>query len=106
MARFESAINVNTIKSLTSNDALLHLGADNRVGIVAVGKSYVDTLTAMQKLGITTDDVGLYKVGIAWPLHEEHLINFCTSYQNILVFEEKYGLVEDQLYKLLYNKQN
>lgn len=73
------------------------------VGIVAVGKSYVDTLTAMQKLGITTDDVGLYKVGIAWPLHDDHLINFCTSYQDILVVEEKSGLVEDQLYKLLYN---
>ena len=84
----------------------LNYSSDNRVGIVAVGKSYVDTLTAMQKLGITTENVGLYKVGIAWPLHEEHLINFCTSYHDILVVEEKSGLVEDQLYKLLYDKQH
>ena len=87
-------------------DTQLNYSNDNRVGIVAVGKSYVDTLTAMQKLGITTENVGLYKVGIAWPLHEEHLINFCTSYHDILVVEEKSGLVEDQLYKLLYDKQH
>jgi indolepyruvate ferredoxin oxidoreductase len=78
--------------------------AKKKLGIIAVGKSWVDTLTAFQKHNVVPEELGvsILKIGMAWPLQEELLIDFCSKHKEILVIEEKSGLVEDQLYKLLY----
>ena len=83
---------------------ITHKASKKKLGIIAVGKSWVDTLTAFQKHNIVPEKIGvsILKIGMAWPLQEELLIDFCSGHKEILVIEEKSGLVEDQLYKLLY----
>ena len=79
-----------------------------RLGIVTTGKSYLDVMQALRDLGFDDQlaaDVGLsvFKVGMTWPLEPEGIRNFAKDMDEILVVEEKRGLVEDQLTSQLYN---
>jgi indolepyruvate ferredoxin oxidoreductase len=79
-----------------------------RLGIVSCGKSYSDVLQALQDLGIDeslAQKVGLrlYKVSMSWPLEPEGIHEFAHGLDEVLVVEEKRGLIEDQLTSLLYN---
>ena len=47
--------------------------------------------------------IRLYKVGMTWPLEPEGARRFAEGLQEILVVEEKRGILEDQLVRLLYN---
>ena len=47
--------------------------------------------------------LGLYKVAMPWPLEPAGIGAFAAGLQDILVVEEKRGLVEDQLAHILYN---
>src|SRR3546814_18289439 len=44
----------------------------------------------------------LYKVAMPWPLEPEGIRDFAPGLEQIIVVEEKRGLVEDQLRKHLY----
>src|SRR3546814_13840599 len=48
----------------------------------------------------------LYKVAMPWPLELEGIRDFATGLEQIIVVEEKRGLVEDQLRKPLYGLAN
>src|SRR3546814_16361674 len=48
----------------------------------------------------------LYKVAMPWPLEPEGIRDFATGLEQIIVVEEKRGLVEDQLSKHLYGLAN
>src|SRR3546814_9701122 len=48
----------------------------------------------------------LYKVAMPWPLEPEGIRDFATGLEQIIVVEEKRGLVEDQLRKHLYGLAN
>ncbi|MBL4680614.1 MAG: indolepyruvate ferredoxin oxidoreductase family protein [Pseudomonadales bacterium] len=79
-----------------------------RLGIISCGKSYLDVLQALQDLGIDeslAQEVGLrlYKVGMSWPLEPQGIHEFAHGLDEVLVVEEKRGLIEDQLTSLLYN---
>ena len=79
-----------------------------RIGIVSCGKSYLDVLQALQDLGIDeslAQEVGLrlFKVGMSWPLEPEGIHEFAHGLDEVLVVEEKRGLIEDQLTSMLYN---
>ncbi len=78
-----------------------------RLGIVTVGKSYPDVRQALDELGL--DDaaaaalgIRLYKVGMPWPLEPEGLRAFAQGLDEILVIEEKRGLIEPQIRDILY----
>ncbi|MEQ8349107.1 MAG: indolepyruvate ferredoxin oxidoreductase family protein [Sneathiellaceae bacterium] len=78
-----------------------------RIGIVATGKAYLDLRQALADLGLPEDrlheiGVRIYKVGMPWPLEAQGALRFADGLQDILVVEEKRGLIEDQLMKLLY----
>lgn len=78
-----------------------------RIGIVATGKAYQDTLQALNDLGLTPQrcaDIGLrvYKVGMVWPLDAVGIREFAQGLQEILVIEEKRQLVEYQIKEELY----
>ncbi len=82
-----------------------------RLGIVTTGKAYLDVRQAFDELGL--DQVALaglgirlYKVALVWPLEPEGVRMFAAGLEEILVVEEKRGLIEDQLKKLLYNQPN
>ncbi len=79
-----------------------------RLGIVTTGKAYGDVRQALEELGV--DDARaramglcLYKVGMSWPLEPEGARRFADGLEEILVVEEKRGIVEDQLATILYN---
>jgi indolepyruvate ferredoxin oxidoreductase len=79
-----------------------------RIGIVSTGKSYLDVLQALSDLGIDEKlaaEIGLrlYKVGMPWPLEPEGIHEFAAGLDEVIVVEEKRGLIEDQLTSELYN---
>jgi len=79
-----------------------------RFGIVTTGKAHLDVLQALEDLGLTparASEVGikLFKVGMNWPLEPHGIRRFAEGLEEILVVEEKRGLVEEQLKEQLYN---
>src|SRR5664279_2459491 len=79
------------------------------VGIVTCGKAHFDLLEVFRRLEIplaALADAGvrLYKVGLAFPLEPTRLDLFAAGLDEILVVEEKAGLVEQQLRDLFYNR--
>lgn len=85
--------------------------SEARIGIVTVGKAHADTLQALADLGIGERQAAalglrLYKVAMPWPLEPEGIRDFATGLEQIIVVEEKRGLVEDQLRKHLYGLAN
>ena len=79
-----------------------------RFGIVTTGKSYLDVRQALDDLGITEAlaaqiGVTVYKVGMSWPLEPVGMRRFAEGLDEILVVEEKRGIIEGQLKEQLYN---
>ena len=82
-----------------------------RFGIVTTGKSYLDTIQALADLGLgqaECEALGLtvYKVAMPWPLEPEGIFEFAAGLDEILVVEEKRGLIEDQIKTQLYGWQD
>ena len=91
-------------------DKTVILSPNRQLGIITTGKSYLDVRQALDDLGISDEqakDIGisLYKVGMSWPLEPESLREFAEGFKQILVVEEKRGLIEDQVKEQLYNWQ-
>ncbi len=79
-----------------------------RFGIVTTGKSYLDVRQALDDLGIDEAHAAaiglrLYKVALSWPLEGEGIRRFAAGLEEILVVEEKRGVIETQLKEQLYN---
>ncbi|MFQ5348289.1 MAG: indolepyruvate ferredoxin oxidoreductase family protein, partial [Rhodothalassiaceae bacterium] len=85
------------------------LGEDDaRFGIVAAGKAYLDLMATLDGLGIDAAraaGIGLavFKVGLVWPLESTAMLAFARGKAELLVVEEKRGLIEDQLKALLHD---
>lgn len=78
-----------------------------RFGIVATGKAWADVVQALEQLGIdeaARNALGLsiYKVAMPWPLEPEGVRAFAQGHAELLVVEEKRGLIEEQLALILY----
>ncbi|WP_119166209.1 indolepyruvate ferredoxin oxidoreductase family protein [Algihabitans albus] len=81
-----------------------------RFGIVTAGKAYLDTMQALEDLGIDAAlaaELGLsvYKVGMSWPLEQSGIRAFAEGLQEILIVEEKRAVIENQVKEQLYNWQ-
>ncbi len=79
------------------------------VGIVTCGKAHFDLLEVFRRLDIplaalAEAGVRIYKVGLAYPVEPTRLDAFAAGLDEILVVEEKAGLVEQQLRDLFYNR--
>ena len=82
--------------------------AKKRLAIVATGKGYMDAMQALEDLGITkkrAEELGIcvYKVALVWPLEEKGIIDLAAKVDEILVVEEKRGLIEEQIKRILFN---
>lgn len=82
-------------------------GAHPKIGVITVGKSYLDVRQAMDDLGIDevkANDLGLrlYKIAAPWPLEPHGLRDFARGLDLIIVVEEKRSLIEVQLREELY----
>lgn len=78
-----------------------------RIGLIAVGKGYLELCQALEDLGMmeALDELGisLYKVTVSWPLEPQGIIEFCSGLQEVIVIEEKRPLIEGQLKDILYH---
>lgn len=79
-----------------------------RVGIVTCGKAHLDLLEVLRRLGLSLDQlaqagVGIYKVGLSFPIEQSGMRSFCAGLEEVLVIEEKAGFVEEQMRDLFYN---
>ena len=78
-------------------------------GIVTAGKAHTDTMEALRLLGLTearckTLGIEIYKVGMVWPLEPSAALTFVESKKEILVVEEKRGIIESQLKEYFYDQ--
>ncbi len=86
-------------------------GRNPKIGIVTVGKSYLDVRQAFDDLGIDevkANDLGLrlYKIGCPWPISRRNLQDFAAGLDLIIVVEEKRSLIEVQVREELYGTAN
>ncbi|WP_417673106.1 indolepyruvate ferredoxin oxidoreductase family protein [Pseudodonghicola sp.] len=86
---------------------ILSGGAKPRIGIVSTGKSYMDVLSALAELGINQAraealGLSLYKVAMPWPLEPRGIAEFAKGLDQLIVVEEKRGLMEDQIRSQLF----
>lgn len=89
-------------------NAIVASPASARLGIMAAGKSWTDTLQALSDLGLDEDGcakagIRLLKLGMSWPLEPEIVKTFALGLDEILVVEEKRPVLEYQLKEQLYN---
>src|SRR5437764_3262928 len=86
-------------------------GRQPKIGIITVGKSYLDVRQALDELGIDgvrCNDLGirLYKVACPWPISRRELKEFAEGLDLIIVVEEKRSLIEVQVREELYGSVN
>ena len=79
-----------------------------RFGIVTTGKGHLDLMEALRLLGIDAAEaarIGLdvYKVGMVWPLEPQGALDFVQGKNEVLVVEEKRGIIESQFKEYFYD---
>jgi indolepyruvate ferredoxin oxidoreductase len=99
------------VRANNLNHIILSGGRTPKVGIITVGKSYLDVRQAMDELGldeVKANDMGLrlFKVACPWPLSRAELVDFARDLDLIIVVEEKRSLIEVQVREELYGTPN
>src|SRR5215204_5942284 len=99
------------VRANNLNRIVLSGGRQPKVGVITVGKSYLDVRQAMDELGldeVKANDMGLrlYKVACPWPLSRAELVDFARDLDLIIVVEEKRSLIEVQVREELYGTPN
>jgi indolepyruvate ferredoxin oxidoreductase len=99
------------VRANNLNRIVLSGGRNAKIGIITVGKSYLDVRQALDELGldeVKANDMGLrlYKVACPWPLSQRELVEFAQGLDKVIVVEEKRSLIEVQLREELYGTAN
>ncbi|MBY4677548.1 indolepyruvate ferredoxin oxidoreductase family protein [Marinobacterium arenosum] len=73
-----------------------------KLGIVSTGKAHLDLMEALALLGIDearAEELGIeiYKIGLVWPLERKGILDYVHGKQEVLVIEEKRGIIESQI---------
>ncbi|MDH5583874.1 MAG: indolepyruvate ferredoxin oxidoreductase family protein [Gammaproteobacteria bacterium] len=79
-----------------------------RFGIVTTGKAHLDLMEALRLLGIDKNNaakvgIDVYKVGMVWPLEPNGALDFVKDKHEVLVVEEKRGIIESQFKEHFYD---
>jgi len=79
-----------------------------RFGIVTTGKGHLDLMEALRLLGIEREvakelGIDVYKVGMVWPLEPQGALDFVQHKREVLVVEEKRGIIESQFKEYFYD---
>ncbi len=77
-------------------------------GIVTSGKAHLDLMEALRLLGLDEaacrrHGIDIYKVGMVWPLALHDALEFVKGKREILVVEEKRGIIESQFKEYFYD---
>ena len=83
-------------------DCALYGIRDARYGFVSTGKGHLDLMEALRLLGLDEAEcrrlgIDIYKIGMVWPLAKRGALDFVRGKQEVLVVEEKRGIIESQL---------
>jgi len=86
-------------------------GRNPKIGIITVGKSYLDVRQALDELELdevrcNQFGIRIFKVGCPWPLSQQQLKEFADALDLIIVVEEKRSLIEVQVREELYGSAN
>ena len=81
---------------------------DARFGFVTTGKAHLDLMEALRLLGLDearcrTLGIDIYKVGMVWPLARRDALNFVRGKREVVVIEEKRGIIESQFKEYFYD---
>ena len=81
---------------------------DARFGIVTTGKGHLDLMEALRLLGVGEAEcralgIDIYKVGMVWPLARRDALDFVRGKEEVLVVEEKRGIIESQFKEYFYD---
>ena len=81
---------VRAFSRVNKLDRTVWNGGDAKIGVVSLGKSYLDTMLALDELGIKEEDADrmglrLYKVTMSWPLEDYGIIEFAKGLDLIIV---------------------
>ncbi len=81
---------------------------DARFGIVTTGKGHLDLMEALRLLGVDAAEarrvgIDVYKVGMVWPLEPQGALDFVQKKHEVLVVEEKRGIIESQFKEYFYD---
>ncbi len=77
-------------------------------GFVTTGKGHLDLMEALRLLGLDEAacrrlGVDIYKVGMVWPLARRDALAFVRGKTEVLVVEEKRGIIESQFKEYFYD---
>lgn len=77
-------------------------------GIVTTGKGHLDLMEALRLLGIDESicrelGIDIYKIGMVWPLARRDALDFVRGKREVLVIEEKRGIIESQFKEYFYD---
>lgn len=77
-------------------------------GIVTTGKGHLDLMEALRLLGLDEGacrrmGIDIYKVGMVWPLARRDALAFVRGKKEVLVIEEKRGIIESQFKEYFYD---
>ena len=77
-------------------------------GIVTTGKAHLDLMEALRLIGLDEAacrriGIDIYKVGMVWPLALHDAMAFVKGKREILVVEEKRGIIESQFKEYFYD---
>ncbi len=83
--------------------------ADDRIGIVAAGKTYLDVREGLRHLGIGDDDLArlgirILKLGMVYPLEQTIVEEFIAGLDEVIVVEEKRDFIETMLRDNLFGR--
>ena len=86
-------------------------GRNPKIGVITVGKSYLDVRQALDELGldeVRCNDLGLriHKIACPWPIARQELQDFARGLELIIAVEEKRSLIEVQVREELYGTAN
>ena len=81
---------------------------DAKFGFVTTGKGHLDLMEALRLLGLDEDacrrlGIDIYKVGMVWPLARRNALRFVNGKKEVLVVEEKRGIIESQFKEYFYD---
>ncbi len=81
---------------------------DAQFGFVTTGKGHLDLMEALRLLGLDEAacrrlGIDIYKVGMVWPLARPEALRFVNGKEEVLVVEEKRGIIESQFKEYFYD---
>ncbi len=79
-----------------------------KFGFVTTGKGHLDLMEALRLLGLDEGacrrlGIDIYKVGMVWPLARRNALRFVKGKAEVLVVEEKRGIIESQFKEYFYD---